>query len=238
MERKIDDLETKLADEKESSKPNVIAELAALKVSVTKQLADITSTMMKVQSSSCVDDNRTQSYAAALKSNENSLWKDPRNQNFDETQFSRLSEEHDRRRRNLNVIIHGHREMAIDQTLVQDIFRNIYQPVPEFKVLRIGRKEQGKGRPMKVIFKTEGDKRKIMENLSKLKGSQSYSKISITHDYSIMERKLISQWVKKAKEMSSRSKRCTFKVWGSINDGLFFKRFWKKKDNIENDTEV
>ena len=80
----------------------------------------------------------------------------------------------------------------------------------------------------------ENDKKKVMENLSKFKGDPDLNGISITHDYSILERKLIKEWVNRAKEMSSKNKKCTFKVWGNIKDGLYFKRFWKKKADIEN----
>ena len=75
----------------------------------------------------------------------------------------------------------------------------------------------------------------VMKNLSKLKGKPDFNGTSITYDYSIMERKLIKEWVEKAKEMSSKNEKCIFKVWGNIKDGLYFKRFWKKKAKTENE---
>ena len=70
-----------------------------------------------------------------------------------------------------------------------------------------------------------------MDNLTKMKGREEYLNISITHDYSILERKLINEWVKRAKEKTSQSEEFTYKVWGNIKNGLYLKRFNKKKDN-------
>lgn len=236
LQEKIDDLEAGLQNEKDTSKYDVMTNLATLNANIMNQLADISVTIKKIESTSRFrnDDDTNKSYATALKSDGNTQNRVTRNGSFDEAQFAKLSDEHDRRRRSLNLIIHGHREMANDETVVREILRSIHQPAPEFKWIRIGRKEQKKARPIKVIFKKEGDRKKIMENLFKLKGNEEYAGISITHDYSIMERKLIKQWVDRAKDLSSKNKKCTFKVWGNIYDGLFFKRFWKKKEENEN----
>ena len=154
---------------------------------------------------------------------------------FNSAQLERLTVEHDKKRRSCNLIIYGEREVTNDDVIMHNILYNIgMDPKLEYKVMRIGQKVLGKTRPLKVIFKSENDKMKVMANLSKLKGKPRFNGVSITNDYPPLERKLIKEWVEKAKELTSRSTKCEFKVCGNINDGLYFKRFWKKKGDKEN----
>ena len=232
--QKIDVLETNLK-EKDPCTGNVTKKLAKFEENITKKIAEMSAAIEGIQNTRFLEDNvgAKGSYADALKAPESSQ---VRKEILNETQYTRISDEHDKRRRSSNMIIHGKRETINDEVFVGNIFFHIGEPKPAFKVLRIGRREQGKVRPLKVIFRTELDKNKVMENLFKIKGREDYKGISITHDYSLLERKLIKEWVNRAQEMSSQNKNCTFKVWGNIKDGLYFKRFWKKKENTENQT--
>ena len=130
------------------------------------------------------------------------------------------------------------KEGSDDESFVRILCENVCGENSGIKrILRIGQREQEKNRPVKVIFKDEAEKKRIMSNLSALKGKTEYMNLRITHDYSILERKLIREWVKQAKEKSEKSETLTFKVWGNIKEGLYCKRFWKKKKNIKNRQE-
>ena len=149
-----------------------------------------------------------------------------------------LSTQHDEKKRSLNIICHGIKETAYDEFFISSLCQEVSGQAADIKkIIRIGRKEEGKSRPLKLIFKNETAKKKIMDNLTKLKGKQKYAGISITHDYSTLERRLIKSWLEQAREKSAKSDKYTFKVWGNVKDGLYFKRFWDKKKNFENRQE-
>ena len=95
-----------------------------------------------------------------------------------------LSEERDRRSRESNIIIHGVKEnvenVATDsptEPTDDKVFVNKFLPAleetgkqPSFTG-RIGKKEAGKVRPIKIAFKSESDKRAIFKKLRMLKRS-------------------------------------------------------------------
>jgi len=67
-------------------------------------------------------------------------------------------------------------------------------------IIRIGKTENEKTRPIKVIFNNKEEKSKVMSNLRHLKGKEGYNKISITDDYTMSERKMVKDYVDMAKQ--------------------------------------
>ena len=75
------------------------------------------------------------------------------------------------------------------------------------KVVRIGKKENDKNRPLKVCFCNEFDKRKFFANLYYLKNSEEkYRKVQVQHDLSKEERETIKNLGKEADEKNSQEK--------------------------------
>ena len=88
---------------------------------------------------------------------------------------------------------------------VQDIFDAIqakYEPVTMF---RLGRKIEGKSRPLMVRLISEDAKNTLFSKLSRLKyATRRYNeKISITHDYTREERRTLKDLVKEAKNRNT-----------------------------------
>ena len=73
-----------------------------------------------------------------------------------------------------------------------------------------------------------------MNNLKNLK-DKGYNRISITDDYTVTERKIIKDFVEKAKEANNKESTDSEYVWvvrGSPKNGLFLKRLIKKNRPI------
>ena len=99
-------------------------------------------------------------------------------------------------------------------------------------IARIGRNDNGKSRPIKVTFKTVDDKNKVMSNLRYLKGKDAYNKISVTEDLTLSERKMIKDYVEKAKQQNKElgaNAKTIVVVRGSPKNGLYLKEVMKEK---------
>ncbi len=69
------------------------------------------------------------------------------------------------------------------------------------KIIRLGKRDPEKNRPMKVILKDKEDKPRIMTRLRKLKDAEEkFKNISVTHDLSQEERDHIKEKVEEAKD--------------------------------------
>ena len=98
---------------------------------------------------------------------------------------------------------------------------------------RIGRKsdsEQGAvKRPIKIAFKSEDDKNKVLDSLRNLKGKSAYKGVGITNDYTFRQRLLMKDFREKAKEKNrdEEQNRSNFiwKVRGTPSTGLTLRRF-------------
>ena len=66
-------------------------------------------------------------------------------------------------------------------------------------VLRLGKPDPIKKRPIMVIFHSEQEKEKIMRNLGNLKDNEKYKGVSIAEDYTLKDRETIKEWRDKAK---------------------------------------
>ena len=119
-----------------------------------------------------------------------------------------LAEETDRKRRAANLIIHGKDEEAPpndDNKFINDLITNLQIGVINIKQTgRIGISNEGRARPIKLVFNNEDDKQKVYNNLKNPKGNASYKGISIKEDYTFNERLLIKEFADQAKENSSK----------------------------------
>ena len=69
-----------------------------------------------------------------------------------------------------------------------------------------------------------------MGNLNQLKGTEDvFGRISITEDYTELEREEIKSWVNKAKDMSTKDQEHLYKVRGTPKNGLRIIRFPRNK---------
>ena len=99
-------------------------------------------------------------------------------------------------------------------------------------MVRIGKKEDGKARPLKVTFHNESDKIKVLDNLKQLKGKSDFDGISIKDDFTISERNLVKEYVQKANEKNQSEPVDSEFVWrvrGSPKNRLFLKKVMKEK---------
>ena len=113
----------------------------------------------------------------------------------------------DQRSRIKNLIIHGKEEIdaATDALFTKDLFKDLeIRPLSIDYIERIGRKsdsEQGAvKRPIKIAFKSEDDKNKVLDSLRNLKGKSAYKGVGITNDYTFRQRLLMKNFREKAKE--------------------------------------
>ena len=93
-------------------------------------------------------------------------------------------------------------------------------------------------------LKSESDKNKIFDNLSKLKGNEVYARISITEDYTIHERKLVQEMKEQVKAKNITEPDDSGFIWKlrgtpnkhKVKSGLavIFDSFWAKKSSILN----
>ena len=108
------------------------------------------------------------------------------------------------------------------RTFVLDQFRQ--------KKLQEQAKKRRKKRAIKVKLPNTAIKQKIMNNLKNLK-DKGYNRISITDDYTVTERKIIKDFVEKAKEANSNESPDSENIWvvrGCPKNGLFLKRLTRK----------
>ncbi len=120
--------------------------------------------------------------------------------------------------REQNIIIHRVKESTSaesDERIEHDkqyVQRLCAEPLELGKMnikntIRLGKKpDDGKSRPLKVVFNSKEDKKKVMTRLGKLKDAeQEFKQISITDDLSKEEQDLIRKKVLEAKELEKNA---------------------------------
>ena len=158
-----------------------------------------------------------------------------------EERNKQLVQDRERKRRAMNIIIHGVNEVESgegelsgkesDKQYVNELMQKLGVNHKPESVARLGKtNESKKSRPLKVCFQTEEEKERVLSHLSNLKNVEHrFSKISITHDYTIEERQEIKRYVEEAKHKNSIEKENFFwRVRGSPKTGLELKRVPKK----------
>ena len=149
-----------------------------------------------------------------------------------------LEEENQKRIRKNNIIIHGKKETSVqsadksgdeeDSLFVKEMIKELCIGAVTAKSMeRIGNSDTEKVRPLKVTFMNESDKNKVMGNLKNLKDKPEYNGISIKEDFTISERSMIKEYVKRANEKNEKEPSDTEYVWrvrGSPKKGCSSKK--------------
>ena len=82
------------------------------------------------------------------------------------------------------------------------------------------------------MMNSEEDKDILLRNLTKLKDQVVYKGVSVTEDYTVAERKLLTEWRDKAKEKNTEEGDTSKYIWrvrGTPKNGLSLKRFLKQR---------
>ena len=119
-----------------------------------------------------------------------------------------------------NIIIHGIKDndgsTENDKTFLKSFFDVIGIVAEPKKIVRLGKPEINKTRPLKVVMNTSSEKINVMSNLTRLKNADVvFKQLRITDDYTQTEREEIRLWnenanVENIKEGENRD--FTFKV--------------------------
>ena len=111
---------------------------------------------------------------------------------------------------------------------MKEVFAVIEVTSMSESVVRLGRKNEGKPRPIKVKMGNPKGKDQIMCSLTKLKdGPEGFKRISITEDYTHEECLSIREKVKEAKRKTETEVdgKYVFKVRGTPKNGLTIRQF-------------
>ena len=148
------------------------------------------------------------------------------------TKNEELAEEAEKKRRECNLIIHGKEENGDDDKLfVQNLNKQIsVGSVKINQIMRVGEIKANKIRPLKVVLSSPDEKNKVLYSMKNLKGNELYKGISVTDDYTINEREMIREFVKKAKKENEKEDKESNYIWrvrGCPKNGLTIKRLTK-----------
>ena len=67
------------------------------------------------------------------------------------------------------------------------------------QIIRLGKPNDDKIRPIKLVMETDDDKDAVMSRLGNLKNAEEiFRKVSVRDDYTIEEREMVREWVKKS----------------------------------------
>ena len=157
-----------------------------------------------------------------------------------EERNTQLAEESDKKMRACNLILHGNIESSgeiperklHDKNFIESFFRDIGVESSYKSITRLGiRASNVAKRPIKVVMQNEAEKDLVLARLNNLKGKETYKGISITEDYSTLERKTIKEWADKAKNANLNEPKDSLYEWkarGSPKNGMRLKKFRKR----------
>ena len=128
-----------------------------------------------------------------------------------------LVQEAERKRRAQNLIIHGVQEVDAEKQKVNDenfitlFLREIGVETTPESIVRLGKTETNKTRPLKIKLKSEAEKDTIMSRLPNLKNAEDvFRRISVTDDHTIEEKQEKKRLVDGSKEKNRNE---TNAVW-------------------------
>ena len=176
-----------------------------------KKLEEIkTCIMEKIKSSNKTTEKQIEekmkSYATVAASSENGKNNSNDNTNLREVvksvRHAELVEEHNKKFRSKNIIIHGVLESNDenhDQQFVTNLSKDIHSSITIKHIARLGEPNEGKNRPIKVTLDSEDEKFKLFGNLSALRGIEKYKGMCVTEDLTQQERKQFKELANAAK---------------------------------------
>jgi len=148
-----------------------------------------------------------------------------------------LVQDTQRMKREKNMIIHGVVEnrgaeiedMEHDEMYISDLFQIIGADVKPTTITRLGKPNEERNRPIKLVMESTEDKAQVMSRLINLKNAeQVYRSISVKDDHTYEERETIKQWMRKADQRNKKEKTTDWKVRGSPKNGLRLVKVTKK----------
>ena len=155
-----------------------------------------------------------------------------------ETQNEELVQLKEREARVCNIITHGLREQANteirnedDRNTIQEFLNIIKVNAAVESITRLGKYDETKSRPIKVVVKTVNDKNTIMGKLSELKTApDKFKRIRVTDDYTAEERLMIRNKLSEARNKTETEGNGAYELRGTPKNGLFLKRFKKTRN--------
>ena len=153
-----------------------------------------------------------------------------------ETHSGQNREEHETKKRETNIVVHGvpennHTSEEEENNWNTDYAKKLMTDLKiddkTKNVIRIGKLQEDKNRPIKITLRNLEDKEKVMTNLKNLKGIDKYKGISITND-TCTQRKIIKERIQKAKERNKKEPTDSKVVWrvrGSPEKRIYLKKF-------------
>ena len=148
-----------------------------------------------------------------------------------------LIEKKERERRSAKLIIYGIDEVSDDQNNVNEHDKKFVHSFLDIigittfpkQIVRLGKPNENKMRPVKLVMAKSGDKDTIMSRLGNLKNAEEiYRKVSVRDDYTIEERGLIKEWVTKAEKKNKEENTQAWKVRGTPKNGLRLVKITKR----------
>ena len=149
-----------------------------------------------------------------------------------ETHAEQNREEHEKKKRETNIVVHGvpennHTSEEEENNWNTDYAKKLMTDLKiddkTKNVIRIGKLQEEKNRPIKITLTNLADKENVMANLKNLKGIDKYKGISITNDYTLTQRKIVIEWTQKANERNEKEPTDSKVVWRSIERKPSFK---------------
>ena len=136
------------------------------------------------------------------------------------------------------IIIHGFQESSganeekeADSKRILQLTDILEVDVKPQLIIRLGKREKNKSRPIKIRMHTIDHKYQIMNSLSKLKQApECFNSISVTDDYTLEERQTINGKVMVAKNKTEKEGegQYVWKVRGTPKNGMELRRFVSK----------
>ena len=149
-----------------------------------------------------------------------------------------LIQERERERRSANVIIYGISEISADnqniakghdEKFVHSLLGTIGVTSLPKHIIRLDKPIADKTRPVKLVMTNSRDKDNIISRLVNLKNAEEiYRKASVRDDYTIEEREMIKEWVKKVAQKNNEENTQSWKVRGTPKNGLHLVKITKR----------
>ena len=202
---------------------------------ITQKLADSYKIAQVGQIESKIDKviNHNESYASKLKdhnkevNNISNIIKASKNDD--------LVQEREREKRTANLIIYGISEVCEnnlkthDEHFISSFLDTIGTASRPSQIIRLGKPSEGKSRPVKLVMRNEKDKDSVMSRLVNLKNAEDvYRKLSVRDDYTLEERDMVREWVRKAAEKNQEENTQAWKVRGTPKNGLRLAKIAKR----------
>ena len=235
LKKKKNTEENPLKTNAENSTPNILTLIKDLQTSIDKRFSDMHELITEKKKE---DDNPNSkvassvTYANIIGESQSESTPTSFRAIMMATKNEELAEEAEKKRRECNLIIHGKEENGDDDKLfVQNLNKQIsVGSVKINQIMRVGEIKANKIRPLKVVLSSPDEKNKVLYSMKNLKGNELYKGISVTDDYTINEREMIREFVKKAKKENEKEDKESNYIWrvrGCPKNGLTIKRLTK-----------